>query len=204
MNYIEIQNEVIRKYRIDICHGEKCQNDWQRTHAHVKLRRVCKWKQINSIQSTFTLFHEIGHIETTKSTMRRAEEEYYATVWAIDRCREYGLEIPEKTIEIYQNYIDMEIRRGERRGGGDYGDLDLWKYIRGDEDSSSVYALELYEDSLDTESVSDRVEYRTRSEAVKAFKNWNLHDWEMLMFIEPMDGEMTATNVKLGPQPDMR
>ena len=43
--YITIQNEVVSKYRIDICNGTKCENDWSRTHAHIKNRRVCKWKQ---------------------------------------------------------------------------------------------------------------------------------------------------------------
>lgn len=117
MTYKEIQNEVIKKYRIDICDGTKCKNDWQRMHAHIRERRVCKWKQMNSIQCTFDLFHEIGHIETTTSKMRRCEEEYYATVWAIEKCKEYGLQIPEKTIELYQNYIYQEYDRGIRRGG---------------------------------------------------------------------------------------
>ena len=125
MKYIDIQNEVIAKYRIDICDGTKCENDWRRTHAHVKKRRVCKWEQVNSVQSTFTLFHEIGHIMTTKSKMRRAEEEYYATVWAIEEFKKYGLEVPEKTIGLYQRYIDREKRRGERRGGTGYGELKL-------------------------------------------------------------------------------
>lgn len=122
MTYTEIQNEVIQKYRIDICANSKC---WRRTHAHVKQRRVCKWKQANSVVSTFTLFHEIGHIETTKSTMRRAESEYYATVWAIERFKEYGLTVPAKTLKLYQNYIDMEVDRGLRRGGSRYGELKL-------------------------------------------------------------------------------
>ena len=125
MKYIAIQNEVIHKYNIDICDGSKCKNDWQRTHAHVKQRRVCKWKQTNSLQSTFTLFHEIGHIETTKSNMRRCEEEYHATIWAIEKFKEYGLTVPEKTIKSYQDYIDREIDRGKRRGGTSYGDLKL-------------------------------------------------------------------------------
>lgn len=125
MSYIDIQNEVIKKYKVDICDGSKCKNDWRRTHAHIRPRRVCKWKQANSIQSTFTLFHEIGHCMTTKGGMRRAEEEYYATVWAIDKAKEYGLEIPKKIIEEYQDYIDDEIDRGIRRGGTSYGDLKL-------------------------------------------------------------------------------
>lgn len=125
MTYTDIQNEVVRKYRIDLCDDTRCKNgDWSRTHAHIKIRRVCKWKQANSIQSTFTLFHEIGHVETTTSNMRRCEEEYYATMWAIERCKEYGLTVPEKTIKEYQDYIDSELDRGLRRGGSGY-DKDL-------------------------------------------------------------------------------
>ena len=126
MNYKEIQNEVIKKYRVDLCDGTRCKDgDWSRTHAHVKTRRVCKWKQANSVQSTFTLFHEIGHIEMTKAGMRRAEEEYYATVWALERCKEYGIEVPAKTIRAYQDYIDREKARGLRRGGRGYAELKL-------------------------------------------------------------------------------
>lgn len=128
MNYKDIQNEVIKKYRIDLCDGTRCKDgDWSRTHAHPKQRRVCKWKQANSIQSTFTLLHEIGHIENNKSGMRRAEEEYYATIWAISVCEQYGIEVPQKIIEEYQAYIDMTKDRGVRRGGDDYGKLELPK-----------------------------------------------------------------------------
>lgn len=126
--FIDIQNEVIRRYKIDICDGSKCERDWRRTHAHVKLRRVCKWKQANSIRSTFDLFHEIGHIETTKSWMRRAESEYYATVWAIQMCREHDLDVPDKILKVYQDYIDMEVERGKRRGGKDYPIMNIWDF----------------------------------------------------------------------------
>ena len=129
MTYLQIQNDIIRKYRVDLCNGTKCKNDWSRTHAHVKKRRVCKWKRANSFQSTFTLLHEVGHIETTRSGMRRCEEEFYATVWALERCREYGLKVPEKTIRVYQDYIDVEKVRGIRRGGVGYGDYSLMGVI---------------------------------------------------------------------------
>ena len=125
--YIEIQNEVIAKYRIDICDGSKCANDWSRVHAHPKQRRVCKWKQHNSIASTFTLFHEIGHVMTTKGTMRRCESEYYATVWALEECRKYGLDVPDSIVQTYQDYIDREMDRGKRRGGTGYAALILSK-----------------------------------------------------------------------------
>ena len=123
MTFTEIQNKVIKEYRIDLCDGTKCKDgDWSRTHAHPKQRRVCKWKQANSIVSTLTLFHEIGHIETTTSKMRRCESEYHATVWAIDKLREYGIldKVPANRKEAYQRYIFMELDRGVRRGGNGY------------------------------------------------------------------------------------
>lgn len=123
MNYKDIQNEVIKRYRIDLCDGTKCEDgDWGRTHAHPKKRRVCKWKQANSAKSTFTLFHEIGHIENNNSTMRRCEEEYHATVWAIEKMREYGLigNITDDVKRLYQEYIYRELDRGKRRGGKNY------------------------------------------------------------------------------------
>jgi hypothetical protein len=126
MKYSEIQAEIIKKYRIDLCDGTRCKDgDWDRTHAHQKQRRVCKWKQANSIQSTFTLLHEVGHIEANQAWMRRAEQEYYATVWALERCKEYGIDVPVNIIKDYQWYIDMTKDRGQRRGGEGYGKLKL-------------------------------------------------------------------------------
>ncbi len=48
--------------------------------------------------------------------MHRYEQEYYATQWAIDKCAEYGITVSQKTIEQYQRYIEMELKRGIRRG----------------------------------------------------------------------------------------
>ena len=123
MTLIEIQNEVIKKYRIDICDGTRCKDgDWDRTHAHPKQRRVCKWRQTASIRSTFDLFHEIGHIENNNSKMRRCEEEYHATVWAIEKMKEYGIadKISGVIKKDYQWYIHNELDRGLRRHGKDY------------------------------------------------------------------------------------
>lgn len=141
MNYTQIQNEVIKKYRIDLCDGSKCKDgDWNRTHAHIRERRVCKWKQENTRSSTFTLFHEIGHIETTKGKMRRAESEYYATAWAIDRFKEYGITIPQRTLFAYQRYIILEKARGQRRGGKELGELNLYKYAGLNVSEEQVFA----------------------------------------------------------------
>jgi hypothetical protein len=127
MNYTEIQQEVIKKYRIEICDGTlcdgtKCPHAWRRTHSCTMARKIYKWDFKNSIRATFDLFHEIGHQETHTKKMRRCESEYAATVWAIDRMREYGLvdKINEKTRKLYQDYILRERDRGARRGGKNY------------------------------------------------------------------------------------
>ena len=117
MTLKEIQDEVVKKYRITLDEHSKC---WSRIHAHIRERRICKWHQKASLRATFDLFHEIGHIETTKSKMRRCEEEFYATEFAIELFKQYGLEVPETTLEVYQEYIWRELDRGIRRGGWYY------------------------------------------------------------------------------------
>lgn len=134
--FLKIQQEVIQKYGVKINTHSTCRT---RTHAHVKERMVCKWQPSNTYSNTFTLLHEIGHIETHTPKMRRAESEYYATTWAIDRLNEYGQPIKLSTIFKYQRYILLEIRRGERRGGTNYGDLNLYHYIGKDISLDDVY-----------------------------------------------------------------
>lgn len=141
MKFIEIQKKVISDYGIKINENSTCR---ERMHAHIKDRSICKWVPKNSFRATFDLFHEIGHIMTTKAGMRRAEEEYYATVWAIDRCNEFGLEVdykvPDSVLFTYQRYIISEIARGMRRGGRGYDDLNLYKYC-----GKNVSLQELYD-----------------------------------------------------------
>lgn len=86
MRFIDIQNEVVEKHRIVLCDGSMCKDDWRRTRAHPKERKVCKWKQVNSVESTFTLLHEIGHIENNNSKMRRCEQEYHATALVLSKA----------------------------------------------------------------------------------------------------------------------
>lgn len=126
--YTTIQNDLIKKYHIVLKPNSTC---YGRTHIHTKTRTICKWKQANSIRSTFTLLHEIGHAENNNSKMRRCEEEYYATVWALLEASKLGLTIPNGIVTRYQNYIDRELERGKRRGGNGYAkSYDLRKGVQ--------------------------------------------------------------------------
>lgn len=136
-SFLEIQQEVITNYKIVIVKNSTCR---QRTHAHCDgSRRICKWKRANSLVSTFTLLHEVGHIMTYKSKMRRVESEYFATIWALDQCKKYGIEVTDKIINTYQRYINRELQRGLNRGGGNYrNSYDLTQY-----DSAEIVELKI-------------------------------------------------------------
>ena len=128
--YVNIQVDAIAKYRVSV--SENCTHGYhRRTHVHVRERHICKWRYKNSYTNTFTLFHEIGHIENNSAGMKRAWQEYHATTWAIDRMLEYGLGISDTEVLLYQGYILSEIARGRRRGGDmtGYEELNLFKYI---------------------------------------------------------------------------
>ena len=112
MKYIEIQEDLVKRFRIKIDTNSDC---WGRMHAHPRERRVCKFRFKNSFRATFDLMHEIGHIEANDASMRRCESEYSATKWALDHLSDYGLEMDENILHAYQEYIDEEHARGIRR-----------------------------------------------------------------------------------------
>lgn len=113
----DFQDFIIKYYRIKVNEKSIC---YSRTHIHPRERLLCKWNRANSIKSTFTLLHEIGHCENNNSKMRRCEQEYYATQWAIDICNDYDIKIPQSIIDKYQKYVFRELDRGLRRGGIGY------------------------------------------------------------------------------------
>jgi hypothetical protein len=123
----QLQDEIIKKYRMTIEENSTCR---MRTHVHTKQRKICKWKQCNSVKSTFTLLHEIGHCENNNSKMRRCEQEYYATQWALDRCKEYNIDVPKNIIDRYQRYVYRELDRGQRRGGTNYPTKEQMKLVK--------------------------------------------------------------------------
>ena len=56
-------------------------------------------------ETLFSLLHEIGHIKTNTKGMKRCEEEFYATMWAIKELKKLGLSISNKRQKEYQTYI---------------------------------------------------------------------------------------------------
>ncbi len=53
----------------------------------------------------FAYLHEIGHIETNTTKMKRYYQEYLATEWAIKKSKEIGFKPSHRILNIYQDYI---------------------------------------------------------------------------------------------------
>ena len=64
----------------------------------------------------FALLHEIGHVFTTTKIMKRCEQEYYATKWAIGEARKLNFNVPQEYIDVYQNYIWEYREKGIKHG----------------------------------------------------------------------------------------
>ena len=58
-----------------------------------------------SERDLFDLLHEIGHIQTNNIGMKRCEEEFFATQWALDNANKYKVEITSDLIDTFQDYI---------------------------------------------------------------------------------------------------
>ncbi len=59
----------------------------------------------STVESLFDLLHEVGHIKTHKRGMRKFEDEYYATEWAIKEIKKFDCMISEKRKDEFQRYI---------------------------------------------------------------------------------------------------
>ena len=56
-------------------------------------------------EDLFDLLHEIGHIITNHAKMKRCEEEFYATQWAINNLKRYDVEVSNELLDVFQRYI---------------------------------------------------------------------------------------------------
>lgn len=102
---LETQNEIINKYKNTInfrVNNKDC------AYCYVKEKIIYlngRDLLYPTAESLFDLLHEIGHIITNTSKMKRCEEEYYATQWAIKEMKEYGYTISNKRKKEFQQYI---------------------------------------------------------------------------------------------------
>jgi len=61
----------------------------------------------NNNVDLFDLLHEIGHLETNTEDMKRYEQEFLATQWAIKHMNKYGIKVSKQRRKQWQDYIDQ-------------------------------------------------------------------------------------------------
>ena len=97
--YIQYKNEMAIVFE---------DNQSDEFYSYLLSRKIVLPNYIRSNPTEWSLFaflHEIGHIMTNTTSMKRYEQEYLATQWAIDKAKEIGFDVPEKYIDTYQKYI---------------------------------------------------------------------------------------------------
>ena len=118
--YTAIQNRLIEHYGIILCdgtfNGKVCDSCDDCTHrcGYYNIgtgvnKRVRNWKQENTVESTYILLHEIGHTEAYWNV--QFIDEYEASVFAIKKCRELGLNLPREIVAHNQANILRIYRR---------------------------------------------------------------------------------------------
>ena len=101
----EIQYNIINQYKSTI-DFRVCSNEVAYCYVPEKIVYIYNRNLLYpSVESLFDLLHEIGHIMTNTSKMKRCEEEYYATQWAMKEIKSYDLNLPEKRKQEFQDYI---------------------------------------------------------------------------------------------------
>lgn len=110
----DLHNQLYLKYKKEmiIIFDDVPEDDFG---SYIESKVVILPKKIKTKQSEWTLFaflHEIGHVKTNTPNMKRCEQEFYATQWAIDEARRIEFKIPKSFLYTYQEYIWKWRERG--------------------------------------------------------------------------------------------
>lgn len=107
LELFKIQNDLYEKYKEKYKIGFTTE---KRAYCYIKSKEI--FLSLNdwlnpTPRSIFDFLHEIGHLETNTNKMKRCEEEYYATQWAVVEFKNLKLSLCKKDKELFQNYIYM-------------------------------------------------------------------------------------------------
>lgn len=77
-----------------------------------------------SAHNMMICLHEIGHIVTTKSTMRTVRSEYHACLYSEQKCAEYKIPLVEDDFQSNRMYVISHICKGLQKGKMSVGAID--------------------------------------------------------------------------------
>lgn len=99
MTYVWV--EYCNEYKIVFCNCDV-------PHCFLKEKEI--YFPINNFanpgsKDVFDMLHEVGHLKTNKKGMKRCEEEYHATQWAIKEMKKYDFDLSDRHKKLFQDYI---------------------------------------------------------------------------------------------------
>lgn len=127
--YTALQNQLIEEHNVVMCDGtidghecEHCRLSAHRCAYHKgnENRKIRNWKQENTILSTFILLHEIGHLQ--EHYKYRVEDEYRATEWALQKCKDLHISVSRDMVSSKQ----ISIMRMYDKYASEYKNADLY------------------------------------------------------------------------------
>ena len=123
--YTAIQDRLIEDYGITLCDGFIpdecicCDNYGAKPHVCIyynpvtrEIKRIGNWIQENTIESTFILLYEIGHL--IRCYEIEIIDEYSAYVFAIRKCEKLGLNLSRDLVIEKQRELLALYRRNAR------------------------------------------------------------------------------------------
>ena len=100
-----IQTKILKDFENDFT---LCLTTEDRAYCYLDSKKI--YINLNDFiyptyRSLFDLLHEIGHIKTNTNRMRRFEEEYFATEWAIVQAKKYNIILSSYDKQDFDDYI---------------------------------------------------------------------------------------------------
>ena len=113
----DIQKSILKDFDNDFT---LCLTTEERAYCYLETRTI--YINLNDFifptnRSIFDLLHEIGHIKTNTSKMRRFEEEYSATKWAIVQAKKYNITLSLSDRKDFDDYILGLVDSCRKRNG---------------------------------------------------------------------------------------
>lgn len=104
MDYMKIQNDIFDEYNKYSVAPTVANRASAVIGSNIIIFPISKRENPDE-NSIFDLLHEIGHLETNSASMKTVDKEFLATVWAIEKIKEYNIKLSKERKELWQNYI---------------------------------------------------------------------------------------------------
>ena len=158
----KLHNLVYRTYRhrMTIVFEDTPGNDFSCYPVSGKVMLPQSIKTAPTEWSLFAFLHEVGHVLTNKAGMKRCEQEFMATQWALAEAKRIGFTVPVLYIKTYQDYI-WNWRMAEEK-----------VYGKGIPTREALTLTGRFDEDLNRDADEDRIIPERTKQGVWSFRRW--------------------------------